>query len=54
MKWIKNCQQQAEKLNLKNIKFEMQDAENTTFPDNIFDIITEYGALHHLNLDQSF
>lgn len=31
--------------------FQVMDAENTTFTDSYFDIIHEYGALHHLDLD---
>ena len=30
------------------------DAESTGFPDERFDIITEYGSLHHLDLDLAF
>ena len=30
------------------------DAENTEFEENTFDIIHEYGALHHLALDAAF
>ena len=30
------------------------DAENLTFADNSFDIIHEYGALHHVDLEASF
>jgi ubiquinone/menaquinone biosynthesis C-methylase UbiE len=29
--------------------FEVMDAENMTFPDNTFDVIVEWGALHHLD-----
>ena len=34
--------------------FELMDAENLTFADNSFDIIHEYGALHHVDLEASF
>ena len=34
--------------------FQVMDAENTTFDDNFFDLIHEYGALHHLDLDAAF
>jgi SAM-dependent methyltransferase len=32
----------------------IRDAENTKFDDNSFDIITEYGALHHVDLEKAF
>lgn len=35
----------------KICEFHVMDAENTVFSDNTFDIIHEYGALHHLDLD---
>jgi SAM-dependent methyltransferase len=31
--------------------FKVMDAENMEFEDGSFDVIHEYGALHHLNLD---
>jgi ubiquinone/menaquinone biosynthesis C-methylase UbiE len=36
-----------------NCKFEVMDAEATTFGDNTFDVIVEYGALHHLDYDKA-
>jgi ubiquinone/menaquinone biosynthesis C-methylase UbiE len=30
------------------------DAEETGFEDSTFDIVTEYGSLHHLDLDKAF
>jgi ubiquinone/menaquinone biosynthesis C-methylase UbiE len=51
---IRNCSGMAQDLNLSNIRFEVMDAEEMTFPDNYFDIVTEYGALHHLNLDRAY
>ena len=51
---IQNCRLLAEKLNLPNAHFEVMDAEAMTFPDSSFDILTEYGALHHLNLDLEY
>jgi ubiquinone/menaquinone biosynthesis C-methylase UbiE len=35
-------------------EFLIMDAENTEFSENTFDIIHEYGALHHLELQASF
>jgi len=34
--------------------FKVMDAEHTEFPDDTFDIIHEYGALHHLDLPAAF
>ncbi len=34
--------------------FKVMDAENTEIPDDTFDIIHEYGALHHLDLPSAF
>jgi len=31
--------------------FEVMDAENLTYDDSTFDVIHEYGALHHLDLE---
>jgi SAM-dependent methyltransferase len=36
-----------------NCKFEVMDAEAMRFPDNTFDTVVEYGALHHLDLGRS-
>lgn len=35
-------------------EFYVMDAEHTTFEDNTFDVIHEYGALHHLELKAAF
>lgn len=52
---IKNCKEKAEKENLKNkINFSVMDAEALKFNDSYFDIATEYGALHHLDLNKAF
>jgi ubiquinone/menaquinone biosynthesis C-methylase UbiE len=32
-----------------NCRYVVMDAEATMFPDNTFDVIVEYGALHHLD-----
>jgi ubiquinone/menaquinone biosynthesis C-methylase UbiE len=37
-----------------NIQFEVRDAENTGFDSDYFDVIHEYGALHHLELDAAY
>ncbi len=52
---IVNCQQIAHESGLSDkTTFLVRDAENTGFEDNTFDIITEYGALHHLDLDSAY
>jgi len=52
---IKNCRDLAKKNHLDNVaSFLVRDAENTGFEDNSFDIITEYGCLHHLDLEKAF
>lgn len=51
---IQNCRRLSQDLNLRNIRFEVMDAEEMTLPDNSFDVVTEYGALHHLNLDRAY
>lgn len=35
-------------------EFRVMDAEHTAFPDATFDVIHEYGALHHLDLQAAF
>jgi len=34
-------------------KFQVMDGENLLFSDNTFDVGVEYGALHHVDLDQA-
>ena len=52
---IENCTIKAQKEGYGNIiSYSVQDAEETQFEDNAFDIITEYGALHHLDLHKAF
>jgi len=47
---IENCRLNAVREGVdKNCRFEVMDAEATQFPDNSFDVIVEYGALHHLD-----
>lgn len=51
---VSNCRALAQKNGLSDkISFEVRDAEKTGFASNSFDIITEYGCLHHLDLDQA-
>lgn len=52
---IKNCETLAAKEGLQDtMRYMVMDAENTNFEDNSFDIISEYGALHHVDLDKAF
>jgi len=37
----------------QNCRFEVMDGEATTFPDDTFDVIVEYGALHHLDYEKA-
>ena len=52
---VANCTENAKRegVNTSTI-YLLRDAENTEFEDNSFDIITEYGALHHLDLKKAF
>jgi len=39
---------------LKRKLFYQMDAEHVKFSDNYFDIISEYGSLHHLDLEKAY
>lgn len=52
---IANCEALARKEGVADkCAFEIQDAENMTYPANSFDIVTEYGALHHVDLPKVY
>lgn len=52
---IDNAKKLAESQGVGKIcEFRVMDAEHTEFADNTFDIIHEYGALHHLELKAAF
>lgn len=52
---IENCRKLAEQEGCDKVAtYLVRDAEDTGFEDNSFDIITEYGALHHLDLEKAF
>ncbi len=52
---VKNAQELAKIRGVDSIcEFKVMDAEHTEFTDNSFDIIHEYGALHHLDLPLAF
>ena len=47
---IENAKENAEHESVTDrCHFEVMDAENMTFEDNTFDVIVEWGALHHLD-----
>ena len=49
---IENCRARARADGVDQVvSFDVMDAEKMTFADNTFDLITEYGVLHHLELD---
>lgn len=51
---VANCRSLAERSGVGQVaSFETRDAEDTGFADNSFDIVSEYGALHHLDLDRA-
>lgn len=52
---IENCARQAqERLLAEKAFFVVGDAEKTGFPDNSFDLVSEYGALHHVDTQAVF
>lgn len=52
---IENCISHAKEMGIGvPMSYSVRDAEDTGFPDNSFDVITEYGALHHLDRDKAF
>jgi len=52
---IDNCRERAAKEGYdKKTSFEVMDAEALELGDNLFDIVSEYGALHHLNLSKAY
>lgn len=52
---IENAKELAKSKGVQEIcDFRVMDAEHTEFADNTFDVIHEYGALHHLELKSAF
>jgi len=51
---IDNCSKKAHNLGLTNITFKVMDAEALDFRDKTLDVVTEYGALHHVNLNKAY
>jgi SAM-dependent methyltransferase len=51
---IRNCRELARAEGVADrTSFDVMDAEALTFADSSFDLVTEYGVLHHLDLDRS-
>jgi ubiquinone/menaquinone biosynthesis C-methylase UbiE len=51
---VENCRRQAAAMGYDGVvSFAVMDAERTEFPDTHFDVIAEYGALHHLDLHRA-
>ena len=51
---IRNARRLAAEAGYDNVcNYKVMDAENTTFEDSSFDIVHEYGALHHVDLNAS-
>jgi ubiquinone/menaquinone biosynthesis C-methylase UbiE len=51
---VENCRQLAEREGVADrCEFVVADAEATGFPDHMFDVINEYGSLHHLDLTKA-
>ena len=52
---IENCRALAEREGVATkIRFDLEDAEALSYPDNSFDVVTEYGALHHVDLPRVY
>lgn len=52
---VENARELAKAAGVGDIcEFEVMDAEHTKFADATFDVIHEYGALHHLDLPAAF
>lgn len=51
---IEHCRALAQREGLADsVDFRVMDAEALEFPNNSFDLIMEYGCLHHLDLDRA-
>lgn len=51
---IRNSEEKANKLKLNNLIYKVMDAEKLDFENETFDIISEYGTLHHLDLNKAY
>jgi ubiquinone/menaquinone biosynthesis C-methylase UbiE len=51
---IANCRRQAAAMGCPDtVSFAVMDGEDMQFPDAHFDVVAEYGALHHLDLGRA-
>ncbi|MBN1636137.1 MAG: methyltransferase domain-containing protein [Deltaproteobacteria bacterium] len=52
---VNNCTSRAAREGCDKVtSFMVMDAEALEFEDNFFDVVSEYGALHHLNLSKAY
>lgn len=52
---VRNATELARVMGVGDVcEFRVMDAERTDFPDGAFDVVHEYGALHHLDLQEAF
>ncbi|MFH2011544.1 MAG: class I SAM-dependent methyltransferase [Pseudomonadota bacterium] len=52
---IENCKKRTLQEGLEGkMSFQVMDAESLEFKEGTFDIVNEYGALHHLNLEKAY
>lgn len=52
---IDNCKIRAADEKVSDIaSFKVMDAEDLQYDDNTFDVVTEYGALHHVDTEKAF
>jgi len=51
---VNNCNERTQHLGICNLSFKVSDAEAMDFDKESFDVVTEYGALHHLDLEKAY
>ncbi len=51
---IENCIKKHSRCDFNNISFMVMDGEALGFADESFDIVVEYGSLHHVNLEKAY
>jgi len=52
---VANCRALASQHGLSDrIRFDIEDAEHLSYADSSFDVVTEYGALHHVDLPKVY
>jgi ubiquinone/menaquinone biosynthesis C-methylase UbiE len=52
---IANCIERSRIYNYSGITtFKVMDAEQLDFEESVFDVVSEYGALHHVDLERAF